>query len=70
MYNESEEGKMEQHKKKYNTKLTGYTSEEKKLIQNFRKCSRREREILAVIVAKTAMKMTDLDDLSDLIRKA
>ncbi|MCH4014343.1 MAG: hypothetical protein LKE64_08465 [Solobacterium sp.] len=58
-----------EEKKKYYTKNTGYTGEEKKLIRNFRKCSRKEREILAVLVEKTAMHMTQLDDLSSLLKK-
>ena len=58
-----------EEKKKYYTKDTGYTGEEKKLIRNFRKCSRKEREILAVLVEKTAMHMTQLDDLSSLLKK-
>lgn len=58
-----------EEKKKYFTKNTGYTGEEKKLIRNYRKCTRKEREIIAVIVEKTAMHMTDLSDLSGLIKK-
>lgn len=58
-----------EEKKKYYTKNTGYTGEEKKLIRNFRKYSRKEREILAVLVEKTAMHMTQLDDLSSLLKK-
>lgn len=58
-----------EEKKKYYTKNTGYTGEEKKLIRNFRKCSRKEREILAALVEKTAMHMTQLDDLSSLLKK-
>lgn len=56
-------------KKKYYTNNPGYTAEEKKLIKNFRKCTRQERQILAVLVEKTAMKMTDLQDLDGLIKK-
>lgn len=54
--------------KRYETKNTGYTGEEKKMIRNYRKCSRKEREILRVLVEKTAMGLTELDDLSDLLK--
>lgn len=66
---ETKKNDRKQQKNKYYTQLTGYTGEEKKLIRNFRRCSRKEREILAVLVEKTAMHMTDLEDLSDLLRK-
>lgn len=55
--------------KKYFTQNTGYTSEEKRLIRNLRKCSRKEREILMVLVEKTAMHMTDLSNVESLLKK-
>ncbi len=53
---------------RYYTQNTGYTSDEKKLIRNLRKCSRKEQEILKVLVEKTAMHLTKLDDLSNLLK--
>ena len=57
-----------QNGNRYYTQNTGYTSDEKKLIRNLRKCSRKEQEILKVIVEKTAMHLTKLDDLSNLLK--
>lgn len=56
-------------KKKYYTQNPGYTGQEKKLIRNFRKCSRKQQEILAVLVEKTAMRMTDLDELDHVLKR-
>lgn len=53
---------------RYETKNPGYTGEEKKMIRNYRKCSRKQQEILRVLVEKTAMGLTRLDDLSDLLK--
>ncbi len=56
-------------KKKYYTQNPGYTGTEKKLIRNFRKCSRKQQEILAVLVEKTANHMTNLEELDHVLNR-
>lgn len=55
-------------KKFYHTEITGYSGDEKRMIKNLRKCTRKERLILMTLVEKTAMHLTNLDDLEGLLK--
>lgn len=57
-----------ENKKKYYTQNTGYTSEEKRLIREYRKCSYKERLILRTLIEKASMHRVKWENLEDLLK--
>ena len=59
---------MIEQKKKYFTQNTGYTSEEKRMVREYRKCSYKEREIIRAIIEKASMHKVKFDNLENLLK--